>query len=75
MQRSLFHPFKVFDIRGGIKKMFFFTSAQKRGGLGQSRKKVIRKYSDFFDQRGGSHPIQKGFIRFFGIVCQNIGGL
>ena len=40
-------------LRGGINKkktVFFLLSVKRgRGGLGQSKKKVIRKYSDFFD--------------------------
>ena len=45
------------------------------GGSQPIQKILIRKYSDFFDQREGSHPIQKGFIRFFGIICQKMGVL
>ena len=43
-------------VRGGIKKTVFFLLPVKRGGSRPKQKKVIRKYSDFFDQRGGSHP-------------------
>ena len=62
-------------LRGGVKKTVFFTFGQKGGGGSRPIQKIlIRKYSDFFDQRGGgSHPIQKGFIRFFGIICQKWG--
>ena len=60
-------------LRGGIKKLFFFTSCKKGGGSRPKQKKGSRKYSDFFDQRGGgSHSIQKGFIRKNGIFWHNL---
>ena len=63
--------------RGAIKKLFFLLSVKRGEGVCRPNQKIfIRKYSDFFDQRGGgSHPIQKGFIRFFGIICQKMGVL
>ena len=54
------------------------TRSKSQKGAGGSRpnqKIFIRKYSDFFDQRGrGSHPIQKGFIRFFWHNLPKYGG-
>ena len=50
-------------------------SQKGAGGLGQIKKYLSENNQIFFDQRGGSHPIQKGFIRFFGIICQKMGVL
>ena len=54
-------------VRGGIKTVFF-TFGQKEGGFRPIQKILIRKYSDFFDQRGlyqifwHSLPKNGGFI-------------
>ena len=39
-----------------------------------SPKNPYQKILQFFLPKGeGSHPIQKSFIRFFGIICQKLG--
>ena len=57
--------FQTGNVRGGIKKKncFFFTFRQKGGGSRPILKILIRKYSDFFDQRGGVSPNPKGFYQ------------
>ena len=60
------------------KKNWFFFFFRQKGGGGVSDnpknpyQKILRL---FWPKRGGSHPIQKGFIRFFGIICQKMGVL
>ena len=39
------------------------------------RRQTISSFFTFGQRVGGSHPIQKGFIRFFGIICQKMGVL
>ena len=51
---------------------FYFLSKGGRGGLGQSKKSLSENTQIFFDQGGGSHPIQKGFIRKTEIFWHNL---
>ena len=44
---------------------FYFRSKGRRGGSRPNQKIFIRKYSDFFDQRGGVSPNPKGFYQIF----------
>ncbi len=63
-------------VRGAIKKYcFFYFRSKGGGGLGQFKKSLSENTQIFLTKGGGSHPIQKGFIRFFGIICQKNGGL
>ena len=45
------------------KNCFFHFWSKGGGGLGQSKKYLSENTQIFFDQKGGSHLIQKGFIR------------
>ena len=72
------YHYKVMTVRGGINKKnwYFFTFGQKGGrGVSAKAKLSYQKILRFFlTKGGGSHPIQKGFIRFFGIICPKNGG-
>ena len=47
------------------KKLFFFTFGQKGGRSRPIQKIFIRKYSDFFDQRGGGLTQSKRVLSDF----------
>ena len=64
-------------IRGGVKKkilfFFYFLSKGGRGGLGQSKKSLSENTQIFLTKGGGgSHPIQKSFIRKTEIFWHNL---
>ena len=63
-------------LRGGVKKntgFFDFLSKGGRGGLGQSKKSLSENTQIFLTKEGGgSHPIQKGFIRKTEIFWHNL---
>ena len=62
--------------KGSHKKtvFFYFRSKGGRGDLGQSKKSLSENTQIFLTKgEGGSHPIQKGFIRFFGHNLPKMG--
>ena len=60
--------------RGQKKILVFFDFLSKggRGGLGQSKKSLSENTQIFLTKGGGSHPIQKGFIRKTEIFWHNL---
>ena len=63
------------DLGEGSKKIlffFYFRSKGGRGGLGQSKKSLSENTQIFLTKGGGSHPIQKGFIRKTEIFWHNL---
>ena len=70
------HPLqKNFSPKGRGKKntvFFYFLSKGGRGGLGQSKKSLSENTQIFLTKGGGSHPIQKGFIRKTEIFWHNL---
>jgi len=71
-EMGIYHSF---IIRGGVKKnavFFYFLSKGGRGGLGQSKKSLSENTQIFLTKGGGSHPIQKGFIRKTEIFWHNL---
>ena len=69
-------PSCFFSVRGAVKKkilvFFDFLSKGGRGGLGQSKKSLSENTQIFLTKGGGSHPIQKGFIRKTEIFWHNL---
>ena len=61
--------------RGQKKILVFFDFLSKggRGGLGQSKKSLSENTQIFLTKGGGSHPIQKGFIRKTEIFWHRLG--
>ena len=65
----------VLSVNEGRQKNCFFLLLVKKGGggLGQSKKPLSENTQIFLTKEGGSHLIQKRFIRFFGTICQKWG--
>ena len=61
----------IATFRGAIKNWFFLLSVKRGGGALANPNYPYQK----IPKGGESHPIQKGFIRFFGIICQKMGVL
>ena len=58
-------------VRGGIKNCFFYFQLEK----GRVSANPKNPYQNFLTKGGaGSHQIQKGSSKFFGIICQKKGG-
>ena len=55
----------LFDVKGAHKKTVFFYFRSKGGGSLSIQKFLIRKYSDFLDQRGGGLTQSKRVLSDF----------